>query len=156
MVIFPEFMHVWISVLPRVCSCVSNLYLPCHFACEIVMLNWMRLKLFVLVLDTFRSILICALWFLSFWIVRYDFLNRGVTMCVTTFMSNVLIFVTMLYEHELSCIFAWGYLWVLRMHVNFSGIFECISYLIDNFSPVWPIVDFLWVMILFDLGNSGG
>ena len=31
-----------------------------------------------------------------------------------------------------------------------------ISNLIKIFSPVWPIVDFLWVMILFDLWNSCG
>ena len=51
-------------------------------------------------------------------------------------------------------IFAWRYLWMFRMLVNFSGIFECISYLFGNFSPVWPIVNFLWDMILFDLWNS--
>jgi hypothetical protein len=50
-------------------------------------------------------------------------------------------------------IFACWYLWMLRMLVIFSGIFECISYLLDNFSPVWPIVDFLWDMFSFDLGN---
>jgi hypothetical protein len=53
----------------------------------------------------------------------------------------------------LSWIFAWGYLWMLRMLVNFPGIFECISYLFDNFSSVWPNVDLLWVMILNDLWN---
>jgi hypothetical protein len=36
----------------------------------------------------------------------YDFLNRGVTICVTPFMSNLLIFVSMLYEHDLLWIFS--------------------------------------------------
>jgi len=38
--------------------------------------------------------------------------------------------------------------------VKFYGFFECISNLFENFLSVWPIVDFLWVMILDDLWNS--
>jgi hypothetical protein len=36
----------------------------------------------------------------------------------------------LLVELELRWIFAWDYIWMLRIHVNFSGIFESISYLI--------------------------
>jgi hypothetical protein len=38
---------------------------------------------------------------------------------------------------------------------NFSGIFGCVSNLIENFLSVWPNVEFLWVMFLNVLWNSG-
>jgi hypothetical protein len=70
-------------------------------------------------------------------------------------MCIFLILFSMLVELELSWIFAWEYLWMLRIHVNFCGFVECIFYLIEIFSPVWSFVDFLWDMFIFDLWNSG-
>ena len=85
--------------------------------------------------------------------MRYGFLNRGVTICVTPFMSKFMILITMLIELKMFWIFAWTYLWMLRIHVKFSGIIDGISYLIGIFSPVWSFVDFLWHMMLYDLWN---
>ena len=72
------------------------------------------------------------------------------------FLCNFMIFVTMPYELEMTWIFACWIFWMLSMLVSFPGIFECISYLFENFSPVCPIVNLLWVMISYVLWNSGG
>jgi hypothetical protein len=70
------------------------------------------------------------------------------------FLSDFMNFVTMPYELEMSWNFACWYFGMLGSHVNFSGIFGCVSNLIENFLSVWPNVDFLWVMFLIDLWNS--
>ena len=81
-------------------------------------------------------------------------MNRGVTICVTPCMSNFMILITLPNELKMVWFFAWTYLCMFRMCVNFSGIFECISYLIDNFSPIWPNCWLLWHMFPFHLWNS--
>ena len=72
------------------------------------------------------------------------------------FLLDFLIFITMPYELKMMWIFACWIFWTLSLNVNFCGFFECVSNLIEIFFPAWPIGDFLWHMILYDLWNSGG
>ena len=58
MMIFPEIVHAWIFILPRECSYMCFLDMPCHFACEIMDFNPTPLKFCVLKVDSLMNILV--------------------------------------------------------------------------------------------------
>ena len=49
--------------MPRVCSCVHFLDLFCHFDCEMMMVDPMLLKIYMLNLDTLIDLLDLSLYF---------------------------------------------------------------------------------------------
>ena len=66
-----------------------------HFDCEIMMIDPMKLKIYMLIVDTLIEILALSLHISHFWLLSYDVINGGVTMCVTPSLLDLLIFVTM-------------------------------------------------------------
>ena len=70
----------------------SFMHIAWYFDHEMMMLNWMELKFCMHNLDTLRNILVYGLWFFHSWIMRYDLIIGGVTICVTPFLSWLLNF----------------------------------------------------------------
>ena len=118
----------------KLCTCGFLFWLgfvfTCHFVHhvysfdhEMLMLNWKFLKFYMCNLDTLMKILVYGLWFLPFWIVRYDLIFGGVTMYVTPFLVQLVEFLCHAYwtwidldfcmlilmDVKFACDFSWNF-----------------------------------------------
>ena len=65
------------------------LYLACHISCEMMVVYPMPMKFYMLKLDFMLDILVLSLHFYHLWLLRYDLVNVGVTMCVTPLLAQL-------------------------------------------------------------------
>ena len=131
------------------------LYLACHLLCEMMRFYPMLLKLCMLKLDILIDILVLSLHFFHFWLLRYDLVNVGVTMCVTPLLAHVVDFLCHAKSTPNDLIFLWGFFWMLGLIMNVCGIFGLISDLFGISLSGLPFVDFWIVLNFHDLWNAG-